>query len=80
MTNKRCKLGKLYLRSWSTQLICVHTVIASHKIAIRQVEQLIDPAGSPASLGYPGASWSSPDSPDTHTADGLSSSTAELVG
>ena len=37
-------LGKLYLRSWSTQLVCVHTVIPTHEIVVRQVEQLVDPA------------------------------------
>ena len=36
-------LGKLYLRSWSTQLVCVHTVIPTHEIVVRQVEQLFDP-------------------------------------
>ena len=42
MINKHYKLGKFYLGSWSTQLIRVHTIVASHEVAVRQVEQLID--------------------------------------
>ena len=42
MINKHYKFGKLYLGSWSTQLIRVHTIVASHEVAVRQVEQLVE--------------------------------------
>ena len=43
-TNKIARLCKLipYLRSWLSQLVRVHLVVAAHKVAVCEIEELAD--------------------------------------
>jgi len=37
-----CKLV-VYLWRWSSQLNCMHPVITTHKVVVREIEELADP-------------------------------------